>query len=219
MPPVSRETFLSLLPSEADPALMVALHDILATDAVEQGLIGPRETPRLWDRHIANSGLVVVPGPGLVPQHSRVADVGSGAGLPGLVWAVARPDLSLTLIEPLLRRATFLEETVRRLGLTSRVGVVRGRAENLRGRYDWDFVTARAVAPLERLLGWTLPLVHDRGALLALKGVSAEDEMQRARRVLRQLGAGEPAIRVCGEEYTSAPTRVIVVPRRPSQKG
>ena len=107
---VSRETLLSLLPPGVDGDLLDAYERILAVDGVEQGLIGPREAPRLWERHLLNSACVVLPEPGLVPRGATVADVGSGAGLPGLVWAIVRPDLALILIEPLLRRATFLEQ-------------------------------------------------------------------------------------------------------------
>lgn len=219
MQPVSRETLRPLLPAAADPEQLQALHDLLATTAVEQGLIGPRETDRLWDRHIANSAWVVLPAPGLVPHHASVADIGSGAGLPGLVWAVIRPDLRISLVEPLLRRATFLQQAVVALGLTDRVSVIRDRAEKLQGQRCWDIVTARAVAPLDRLLGWTYPLVGPQGALLALKGASAVEELERSQQVLRTLQAGAPQLVVCGEMYTASPTRVIVVPRRSPQKG
>lgn len=219
MQSVSRETLLPLLPADADPGQLQELHDILATDAVEQGLIGPREAHRLWERHIANSAWVVLPAPGLVPLGARVADIGSGAGLPGLVWAVVRPDLNVTLVEPLLRRSRFLHSTVSRLDLASRVTVLRDRAENLSTRDSWDIVTARAVAPLDRLLGWTFPLVGPGGSLLALKGESAETEIESAERVLQRLKAGRPRVVPCGDSYTTTPTRVIVVPRRSSEKG
>lgn len=219
MPPVSRETLLSLLPDAADPQQLQELHDILATVAVERGLIGPRETPRLWERHIANSAWVVLPSPGLVPLDARVADIGSGAGLPGLVWAVVRPDLDITLVEPLLRRSVFLQEAADRLELSDRVSVLRSRAEALHGRMTWDFVTARAVAPLDRLVGWTLPLLTPDGALLALKGDSAEDEIERAERTLERLQSGPARIVDCGGADAPDATRVIVVPRRSSQRG
>jgi 16S rRNA (guanine527-N7)-methyltransferase len=148
--------------------------DLLAGSGVERGLIGPRETQRLWDRHIVNSLAVV----DLIPEGSDVVDVGSGAGLPGLPVAIARPDLSLTLLEPLLRRSTFLIEVVDVLGLADRVRVVRARAEDHRGQYD--LALARAVAPLPRLLGWCLPLLRRAGTLLALKGRSAEEEVAAA---------------------------------------
>ncbi len=213
---VSRETLLSLLPAEADAGQLDAFHGLLANEAVTLGLIGPREVPRLWERHIGNSAWVVLPAPGMVPAGAAVADVGSGAGLPGLVWAIVRPDLQVTLIEPLLRRSGFLQRAVADLGLSGRVSVVRDRAENLAGSASWDVVTARAVAPLDRLLGWTLPLVHDEGVLLALKGASAETEVAAAAAIVARLRAGRPRVVEAGP---SAATRVVVVPRSPMAKG
>ncbi|MFT3888326.1 MAG: 16S rRNA (guanine(527)-N(7))-methyltransferase RsmG [Arachnia sp.] len=155
--------------------------DILATRGMEWGLIGPREGGRLWQRHVANSlALVDVIGSGL-----DVADVGSGAGLPGLPIAIVRPDLRVTLIEPLLRRYTFLEDAVSELGLGDRVDVRRARAEEL--SEGFDVVVCRAVAPLERLLKWTLPLFRD-GQLIALKGESAEEEIRTASKKLSATG-------------------------------
>jgi 16S rRNA (guanine527-N7)-methyltransferase len=151
--------------------------EILATTAVERGLLGPREVPRIWERHLINCG-VVAP---RIPAGASVADVGSGAGLPGLVWAIARPDAVVTLIEPLLRRATFLSETVDALGL-SNVTVVRGRAEDHQQVYN--VVTARAVAALDRLVEWCFPLVAPGGVFLALKGAAASQEVESARAVL-----------------------------------
>jgi 16S rRNA (guanine527-N7)-methyltransferase len=153
--------------------------EILATTAVERGLLGPREVPRIWERHLINCG-VVAP---RIPSAASVADVGSGAGLPGLVWAIARPDVAVTLIEPLLRRATFLSETVETLGLGN-VTVVRGRAEEHDRVYD--VVTARAVASLDRLVDWCFPLVAPGGVLLALKGATAAQEVESARTVLER---------------------------------
>jgi len=215
---VSRETLLHLLPAGVDPGQLLAYHDLLAGDGVEQGLIGPREAARLWDRHLANSAWVVLPAPGLVPIAASVADVGSGAGLPGLVWAIVRPDLQVTLIESLLRRAVFLENAVEMLGLQDRVVVLRDRAENLAGNHSWDVVTARAVAPLDRLLGWTVPLLRPDGVLLALKGDSAEREIAGAAAVVRRLGVGSPQILTCGVPEVPA-TRVVVVHRAPGQQG
>jgi 16S rRNA (guanine527-N7)-methyltransferase len=148
--------------------------DILAGDGVTRGLIGPRETARLWDRHILNSAALSE----LVPPEAAVLDVGSGAGLPGIPLAVRRPDLAITLLEPLLRRSVFLTEVVGRLGLTDRVTVVRGRAEEYQGAYS--VVTARAVAPLGRLITWCAHLRADDGIILALKGQSAADEVTAA---------------------------------------
>ena len=137
--------------------LAVAYADLLATEGVVRGLIGPREAPRLWDRHLLNCAVLGE----AVPQDATVCDIGSGAGLPGLVLAIARPDLRVTLVEPLLRRTTFLEEVVSALSLPH-VEVVRGRADDLHGVRTFDVVTSRAVAPLERLLQWSMPLVVPR---------------------------------------------------------
>jgi len=162
---------------------------LLADAGVIRGLIGPREVPRIWDRHLVNSALIAEG----VDHGDTVCDVGSGAGLPGLVLAVVRPDLRVTLLEPLLRRVTFLEETVGALGLGN-VEVLRGRAEDLRDR-RFDVVTARAVAPLDRLARWTLPLVRPGGRLLAMKGASAAEEMAEHASALRSAGAQNWRIR------------------------
>ena len=149
--------------------------DILTSTAVEWGLIGPREADRVWDRHILNCAALS----GLIADNSSVADVGSGAGLPGIPLALLRPDLHVTLIEPLLRRSTFLTETIEKLAITDRVQVVRARAEDHHQSYD--VVVARAVAPLDRLIGWCNPLRANGGVILALKGESAADEVAAAR--------------------------------------
>ncbi len=154
--------------------------DILASRGVDWGLIGPREVDRLWPRHVLNSLAIGE----LIGEGRTVVDVGSGAGLPGIPLAIRRPDLSVTLLEPLLRRANFLTEVVTELGLDDRVAVVRGRAEEHPGRYD--VVTARAVAALPKLLGWCLPLLASGGELLALKGESAEQELVEAQKLLRK---------------------------------
>lgn len=176
--------------------------EILATDGVVKGLIGPREVPRVWERHIMNS-VVVVP---RVPEGSTVADVGTGAGLPGLVWAIARPDLTVTLIEPLLRRTTFLEQAVEDLGVDN-VVVVRARAEEVRERFD--VVTARAVAGLDKLARWCMPLVAPGGTFLAMKGRSAADEVQVATATLHRLGA--TSIVVATYDNGEVPTTVVEV--------
>jgi 16S rRNA (guanine527-N7)-methyltransferase len=152
--------------------------DILATDGVTRGLIGPREVERLWDRHILNSVAVAT----LIAPESTVVDVGSGAGLPGIPLALLRPDLCITLLEPLLRRVNFLGETVEALGLAGRVRVVRARAEEHHHRYA--VVLARAVAPLVRLVPWCAPLRSPDGVILALKGRSAADELRAAHAAL-----------------------------------
>jgi 16S rRNA (guanine527-N7)-methyltransferase len=157
---------------------------LLATEGVTRGLIGPREVPRLWDRHLLNCGLVAP----LVPHGAAVADLGSGAGLPGLVLAIARPDLSVTLVEPMARRVAFLGEVRAELGLPN-VEVVRARAEQWSQARRFDVVTARALAPLPKLLSWGMPLVADDGELLAMKGSSAAEELEAASAELRGWGA------------------------------
>src|SRR3954449_533182 len=152
---VSRETPPSPPTAEGVFASRTALAEryaeLLATDGVVRGLIGPREAPRLWERHLLNCAVVAE----MIPYGASVLDVGSGAGLPGIVLAVARPDLSVTLVEPLARRTTFLTEAVDTLGLGTTVTVVRARAEEAlrNGTPTADVVTARAVAPLDRLAG------------------------------------------------------------------
>lgn len=154
--------------------------DILASRGIEWGLLGPREIERLWDRHVLNSVAIA----GLIPDGAAVVDVGSGAGLPGIPLAILRPDLRITLLEPLLRRVNFLDLAVEELGLGERVRVVRARAEGHSGSYD--VVTCRAVAPLPRLLGWCLPLLASGGRLVALKGSSAAAEVAEAGPELRR---------------------------------
>jgi 16S rRNA (guanine527-N7)-methyltransferase len=159
-------------------ALINRYVDILASTAVMWGLLGPREADRLWDRHILNSAALS----DLIARDIAVVDVGSGAGLPGIPLAILRPDLRLTLIEPLLRRSTFLKQTVEELGISDRVEVVRSRAEDHQRRYD--VVVARALAPLDRLIGWCNPLRAPGGVILAVKGRSAADEVASAARQL-----------------------------------
>jgi 16S rRNA (guanine527-N7)-methyltransferase len=173
---------------------------------VRRGLIGPREADRLWDRHLLNCA-VVAPA---VPAGASLVDVGSGAGLPGIALALARPDLSVVLVESLQRRVGFLQEVVDRLGL-DRVQVVRGRAEELAGRVSGSVVTARAVAPLDRLAGWCLPLARPHGTLLALKGAQAERELAAAVPTLRRLGATDWGIASYGAGLVDPPVRVVRV--------
>lgn len=180
--------------------------DLLATEGVVRGLIGPREVPRLWDRHLLNCAVLGE----LLPQGATVCDIGSGAGLPGLVIAIARPDLRITLVEPLLRRTSFLEEAVVGLGLEG-VEVVRGRADALHGERRFDVVTSRAVAPLERLLGWSMPLVDPAGSLIAMKGSSVAEEIEAAAGVLRRLGCATPEVHELGTGTLSSPTHAVRV--------
>jgi 16S rRNA (guanine527-N7)-methyltransferase len=207
---VPRETELSARYSQI-PGIQ-AFADLLATSGVERGLIGPREVPRLWSRHLVNCAVVAQEATDVIPLGSTVADVGSGAGLPGLVWALVRPDLTVTLIEPLLRRATFLSEAVAELSVADRVEVLRSRAEDVAPR-RFDVVTARAVARLPQLLTWTLPLASLGGVVLALKGSSAAQEVAEAGATRAALGAGPITIRSYGIGIIEPPTTVVVVPR------
>lgn len=179
--------------------------DLLAGPGVERGLIGPREVPRLWDRHLLNSAVLAE----LVPDRVGVLDAGSGAGLPGIPLALARPDLTVVLVEPLLRRVEFLRMVVELLDLGQRVEVVRSRAEDLPAAVRADVVTARAVAPLDRLVGWCLPLVRPHGVLLAIKGSRAQAEVTAAAVALRRHGS--PAIQVVevGRGVVTPPAVVV----------
>jgi len=182
---------------------------LLASEGPERGLIGPREVERLWERHILNCALLadaIAPGP------ATVADIGSGAGLPGVVLAIARPDLRITLVETMQRRTTWLQEVDQQLGLG--LEVVRARAEELHGRCSFDVVTARAVAALDKLARWTLPLVADGGELLAMKGSSAPAEIDKAHKVLTRLGGTDPRIVRYGADEVEVPTTVVHVRRR-----
>lgn len=190
---------------------------ILHGDGVTRGLIGPREVDRLWSRHIANSAVIEE----LIPHGSACADVGSGAGLPGIPIALVRGDISVILIEPLLRRSTFLSEAVERLGLSDRVTVLRGRAEEV--KVTVDVVTARAVAPLDRLTGWTLPLVDVGGTVLALKGDNAQTELREASDELERLGGGGAEIVMVGADIVTPGTTVVRIvklkaPRRAGRR-
>jgi 16S rRNA (guanine527-N7)-methyltransferase len=188
---------------------------LLATVGVLRGLIGPREASRIWDRHLINCAVVAE----LIPLDASVVDVGSGAGLPGVVLAQVRPDLTVTLVEPLARRTAFLTEVVEALDLTPRVTVLRARAEELVGRADpvlapADVVTARAVAPLDRLAGWCLPLSVVGGRLLAMKGASAADEVAAHGQTVARLGGATPVVRQCGVGLVDPPTTVVEIVRQ-----
>ncbi|WP_327027341.1 16S rRNA (guanine(527)-N(7))-methyltransferase RsmG [Micromonospora sp. NBC_01739] len=190
--------------------LAAAYAELLATDGVVRGLIGPREAPRIWDRHLLNCAVVGE----LIPNGATVIDVGSGAGLPGLVLAIARPDLRVTLLEPLARRTAFLTEAVEELGLD--VEVRRGRAEEAATGPDplqADVVTARAVAPLDRLAAWCLPLAVLGGRLVALKGASAAEEIVEHAPAVHRLGGAEPVLHRCGEGIIDPPTVVVEIAR------
>jgi 16S rRNA (guanine527-N7)-methyltransferase len=209
---VSRETsplpdpavLAQICPPERQP-LLEEYAALLATEGVTRGLIGPREVPRLWDRHLINCGLLAP----LVPADARLADVGSGAGLPGLVLAIVRPDLRVTLVEPMARRVAFLEEVRDRLGLET-MHVVRERAEQWPDPPRFDVVTSRAVAPLAKLLAWSMPLVSETGVLLAMKGSSAADEIAEAAGELRRWHASAD-VRTSSVSGSSVTTVVRVV--------
>ncbi len=208
-PPVARGVFSDALPAAE------AFAELLATEGTVRGLIGPREVPRLWERHLVNCALL---GEAIAPG-ADVCDIGSGAGLPGLVLALARPDLRLTLVEPLLRRTTFLLEAVAALDL-SNVEVVRSRAEELHGAREFTVVTSRAVAPLGRLLDWSMPLVRQGGALVAMKGASVHAEVEGAAPELRRHGAGKVTVTAFGTGVIDPPTTVLrVEATRPSRLG
>ena len=174
---------------------------ILADTGVSHGLIGPREVPRLWDRHVLNCAVAHE----AFPEGASVIDVGSGAGLPGLALAVARPDLRLQLVEPMLRRTNWLTATVDALGLDN-CTVHRGRAEDFRGTLTAPFATARAVARIDKLARWTFPLLEDGGVLVALKGERATLELDEERAVLERLGMVASAIHTYGATVLEVPT-------------
>jgi 16S rRNA (guanine527-N7)-methyltransferase len=213
MADVSRET----PPPPPDPAVLREVFEperlplveryvaLLATEGVLRGLIGPREVPRLWDRHVLNCALLAP----LVPARARVADLGSGAGLPGLVLALAQPDLQVTLIEPMARRVSFLTEACAELGLDT-VTVFRGRAEEWPERHAFEVVTSRALTALPQLVDWSLPLVAPGGQVLAIKGASAQDEVDRCASQLRRWRAAAEVV-VSEVEGATATTVVRVV--------
>ena len=177
---------------------------LLAGPAAELGLIGPREPGRLWERHLMNCAAVAE----LVPDTCSVIDLGSGAGLPGVVIAMLRPDAKIILLEPMARRVAFLEECVRVLGLGNTL-VRRGRAEEVAGQLAADVVVSRAVAPLERLAGLALGLTRPGGVVLAMKGAGAAEEVAQAGPVLRRLGARDVTIVHPGSGKVSPPPTVI----------
>lgn len=179
---------------------------LLAGAGVERGLLGPREVGRIWERHILNSAAIAeLLGPG-----DRIIDIGSGAGLPGIPLAIARPDLKVVLLEPLLRRSEFLAEVVNELGLA--VEVVRGRAEEpaVRGRFgERDAAVSRAVAALDKLTKWSMPLLRAGGRMLAIKGERASEEVEQFRRVMAASGAADVRVVTCGADYLRPPATVV----------
>jgi 16S rRNA (guanine527-N7)-methyltransferase len=184
--------------------------ELLAGTGVEWGLLGPREIDRLWDRHLLNCGVVAE----LLEPAQRVADIGSGAGLPGLALAIAKPGLDVVLIESMLRRSEFLRMAVSELGLDAEV--MRGRAEDAAVRESaggCDAVVSRAVAPLDKLTRWSMALLRPGGRMLAIKGERASDEVRAFRRVMTSLGAADARVVECGVKHLSPPTTVVVARR------
>ena len=180
-------------------------HDLLATDGSTRGFIGPREVPRLWERHLINCAVIG----DVMDEGATVVDVGSGAGLPGIPLAIARPDLRITLIEPLLKRSVFLQEVVDKLALDN-VTVIRGRAEERpikKAVAGADIVTSRAVAPLGKLAKWSLPLVRRGGEMIAMKGESVHEELARDAADIKKAGGGKAQVEVVRG------TTIIRIPR------
>lgn len=199
-PRVARE----LLGARADD--LVPYAGWLAGAGIERGLLGPREAARLWDRHLLNCAAAA----DALPVAGSVIDVGSGAGLPGLVWAIVRPDLAVTVVEPLLRRSAFLVEVVAGLGLGN-VEVLRARAQDVASDLHADVVASRAVAPLTRLGEWCLPLVAPGGSMWAIKGQAAAAELASALPALQRAGAGDAHVSSYGEGILEQPARVVHV--------
>lgn len=184
--------------------------EALAGPGVERGLVGPREVGRLWDRHLLNCAVIGE----LLERGDRVVDIGSGAGLPGVPLAIARPDLQVVLLEPLLRRTEFLREMVTDLGVA--VEIVRGRAEE-----SWvqdqlggsDAAVSRAVAALDKLTKWSMPLIRPNGRMLAIKGERAHDEVREHRRVMIASGPVDVRVVTCGANYLRPPATVVFARR------
>lgn len=205
-PVVAAAIFAARLPIAARFA------DLLATDGVVRGVIGPHEPARIWTRHLLNCAVVSE----LFAEGERIVDVGSGAGLPGIALAIRRPDLLVDLVEPLQRRVDFLTDTVGSLGLGAQVRVVRGRADDAPvtaalGGAAW--VTARAVAPLDRLVRWCLPLLGAAGRLALIRGASVVDELERHRAALARAGGTTPEIVRCGAGLIEPVVHVVTLGR------
>ena len=211
---VSRETIAAPDPDVAARvfpsglSLLARYAALLAGGGVTRGLIGPREVPRLWDRHLINCGLLAP----LVPAGATVVDLGSGAGLPGIVLAIARPDLEVTLVEPMARRVAFLQEVRAELALDN-VTVLRERAEQWRDAPTFAVVTARALAPLPKLLSWGLPLLTPGGTLLAMKGASAASEVEAAAGELRRWRASAEVLTSSVADSSATVVRVVRDPQ------
>lgn len=217
MSDVSRETSGEVEPEPASAAVVFGdrldlarrFTAALGAHGEERGLIGPLEPPRLWNRHILNSAIAAP----LFPTGGRVADVGSGAGLPGLVLAIARPDVEWVLIEPMERRVAWLNEQQRELGLDN-VEVIRGRGEEWKQGPVLDAVTARAVSALRTLIPLTAPLLRSGGELILLKGANAENEIAAADKAIRKYKLSDVRVEIVGEGVIAEPTRVLRATRR-----
>ncbi|MGP7959309.1 16S rRNA (guanine(527)-N(7))-methyltransferase RsmG [Sanguibacter sp. A247] len=222
-PDVSRETSVAEVEAEEslasdDPRLadyfgdafpaVRSFHDALVSQGELRGLIGPREVPRLWSRHILNSASVVP----FLPEEGTIIDLGSGAGLPGIVIAAMRPAAQVLLVEPMERRCAWLTEIAEQLALTN-IEVKRGRAEEFHGALEVDAVTARAVAALDKLGRWAFPLLRRGGELIVLKGRSAQDEIDAATKVLRKYGATDAAVHLAPTIEGLTTTSVVTATR------
>jgi 16S rRNA (guanine527-N7)-methyltransferase len=224
VPPPPPEVATAIFGRRLDLAQHYA--ELLADTGAKWGILGPHEIERIWERHLLNCGVVAE----LLEPGERVADIGSGAGLPGLPLLIAKPGLDVVLIESLLRRSEFLRMVVTELGLD--VEVVRGRAEDSATRQSvggCDVVVSRAVAALDKLTRWSMPLLRPGGRMLAIKGERAPDEVREHRRVMTVLGAADARVVECGVNYSSPPATVVVawrgepapvrgVPRRRSNR-
>ena len=197
---VSRETLASVFGGDEQIKRVEDYVALLSTAGIERGLIGPREVPRLWGRHVLNSAVIGE----LIGPDADVIDVGSGAGLPGIPLALARPDTWVTLVEPMQRRVDFLEEAVEALGIEN-VEVLRARAEEVDPKGRSDAVVSRAVAPLGKLVRWCMPLARVGGAVLAIKGRSVAEEIQRDAKQIRSAGGGRAEVETCGRKKLAEP--------------
>jgi 16S rRNA (guanine527-N7)-methyltransferase len=202
-PPAALTVFGRALP------LATTYAHLLATDGVARGVVGPGEPSRLWERHLLNCAVVA----DAVPRGASVCDLGSGAGLPGLVWALVRPDLRITLLEPSLRRTAFLCQAIELLQL-GHVGVVRARAEDHASSMTYRVVTARAVAPLGRLAAWALPLCEPAGEVIAFKGSRASQEAASAEAVLWRLGVSSWQVEQWGVGLVDPPATTVRLRRQ-----
>ena len=187
--------------------------EILADTGVSHGLIGPREVPRLWERHVLNCAVIE----DAFPLAAKLIDVGSGAGLPGVALAIARPDLDIHLVEPMQRRTEWLMATVAELGLAN-VTLHRGRAEELEGTLSAPWATARAVARVAKLARWCVPLLDGRGTVVAMKGRSAQEELDSDRRELTRLGLVESVLSEHGATVLDEPTLTLDLTFQPEQR-